>query len=327
MEFSLDNPLSCFGEPFPIPRECDREGEALCSLFLMEKNHMPCSDYVPSLRNGDFDVSIRQDAVSSLSQLSSGFDPQLRYLAINYLDRFLSCQGVESIKQPWASRLLAVSCLSLATKMLKVELPLSLIQVKGGLVYDLRTVHRMEAVVLGALGWRMRSATPLSFISFFASQFKTKDPPSRQALRAWAVKIILKSQSDVELLRFKPSIIAASALLLASHELFPIKFHSFRTAIFGCSYVNKEELMECYSLMQATGTEGYGSAFTDDDNNDTSNGDTPINVLDQQFSTSSWSYGTSIGNAAAAVANNRMATASSSSSKSSSSGKRRKISI
>lgn len=43
----------------------------------------------------------------------------------------------------------------------------------------------------------------------------------------------------IELLEFKASVIAASALLSAAHELFPIQYPCFRKAILNCSYVNK----------------------------------------------------------------------------------------
>jgi hypothetical protein len=45
--------------------------------------------------------------------------------------------------------------------------------------------------------------------------------------------------ADINLLEFKPSLIAASALLYASHELFPMQFLCFRKAISNCSHVNK----------------------------------------------------------------------------------------
>lgn len=45
--------------------------------------------------------------------------------------------------------------------------------------------------------------------------------------------------ADVTLLEFKPSDIAASALLSASHDLFPLQFSGFWRAIFSCSLVNK----------------------------------------------------------------------------------------
>lgn len=132
----------------------------------------------------------------------------------------------------------------------------------------------MEYLILGALKWRMRSITPFSFISFFISFFNLKDPPLRQALKARAVELILKAQmgrstclkyqeyrllsyhhlslllflivptwlvklTDTRLMELRPSIIAASALLSASHQLFPLQFPCFRKAISSCSYVDK----------------------------------------------------------------------------------------
>jgi cyclin D6 len=55
----------------------------------------------------------------------------------------------------------------------------------------------MEVLILGALNWRMRSITPFSFISFFISLFKPKDPPLRQALKARASEIIFKAQNGM----------------------------------------------------------------------------------------------------------------------------------
>lgn len=132
----------------------------------------------------------------------------------------------------------------------------------------------MEYLILGALKWRMRSITPFSFISFFISFFNLKDPPLRQALKARAVELILKAQmgrstclkcqeyrllfyhhlsfllfliiptwlvklTDTRLMELRPSIIAASALLSASHQLLPLQFPCFRKAISSCSYVDK----------------------------------------------------------------------------------------
>lgn len=129
---------------------------------------------------------------------------------------------------------------------------------------------------MGALKWRMRSITPFSFIPFFISLFKLQDPPLWQALKARAVEIIFKAQNgkcpdknshqiqnpikhiyiylylnfpciseqftcfaDINFLVYKPSIVSASALLSASHELFPLQFPCFRKALSNCSYINK----------------------------------------------------------------------------------------
>ncbi|XP_030546363.1 putative cyclin-D6-1 [Rhodamnia argentea] len=269
MEFDLENPLTLCSE-------------TLASLFLAEPDHMPGEKYVNGLRDGGsaVAVAVRREIVSSISRLSSNLDPLSSYLAVNYLDRFLSCQSLPHLS-PWVLRLLAVCCVSLAAKMRNTDVSLADFQGDGGFVHDSRTIQRMEFLILGALKWRMRSVTPFSFVAFFTSLFKRKDPPLRQALNARATEIIFKSQNDIELMDFRPSVIAASALLSASHELFPLQFSCFRTAIINCSYVNKDELLDCYSAMQDVATEGYESVL-----DIISRSDTPINVLDQSFSNS-----------------------------------------
>lgn len=69
------------------------------------------------------------------------------------------------------------------------------VQEDGGVTFDLQTIERMEMLILGTLKWRMRSVTPFSFLNFFISFFKFKEPPLRQALKARATEIIFKSQT------------------------------------------------------------------------------------------------------------------------------------
>ncbi|CAN1232063.1 Putative cyclin-D6-1 [Linum perenne] len=183
MEFELENPLT-------------NDHLAFSSLFLLESEHMPSLSYSQSLKSSG--VSFRQEAVSSILQFqaSSRFDPFLSYLAVNYLDRFLSTQGFPQEK-PWVVRLLSISCISLAVKMMnRRAMDFSENLNNGGLIFDAQTIQRMETLILGALKWRMRSVTPFSFIPFFTHYFsKLKDPPLKQALRARAVEIILRAQT------------------------------------------------------------------------------------------------------------------------------------
>ncbi|GAU17038.1 hypothetical protein TSUD_105370 [Trifolium subterraneum] len=59
----------------------------------------------------------------------------------------------------------------------------------------------MEALVLGALHWRMRSITPFSFIPYFINLFRLDDI-TLKVLKDRASEIILKSQKDIKILRF-----------------------------------------------------------------------------------------------------------------------------
>ncbi|KAB5512988.1 hypothetical protein DKX38_030016 [Salix brachista] len=271
MDFNLENPLTNTHE---------LHFDTIPSLFLIESDHMPSKDYSKILKEMDFDQSFRREAISSVFRVSCNFDPSLSYLAVNYLDRFLSSQGIPQPK-PWVFKLLALACVSLAAKMKEAEFYIADILGDGGFVFDTQTIQKMEVLILGALNWRMRSITPFSFISFFISLFKPNDPPSREALKARACEIIFKAQNDINLLEFRPSLTAASALLYACHELFPMQFLCFRKAISNCSCVNKENLLQCYDAMQETAMDGYESQF-----DTVSSSVTPVNVLDRHFSSS-----------------------------------------
>ncbi|XP_039038095.1 putative cyclin-D6-1 [Hibiscus syriacus] len=269
MELDLENPLLNFNS----------------SLFLLESDHMPTQNYINTLDACHLHISLRREAISSISLFSCKLGSFPSYLAINYLDRFLSSHGKLVLQQPrtWVLRLVSISCVSLAAKMTKPELGLVDFQVGGGFVSDAQTVERMEYLILGALKWRMRSITPFSFLSFFISLFKLKEVAVSQAeaIKARAVELIFKAQIDTKLLEFKPSIVAASALLSACHELFPLQFPSFRKAISKCLYVNEENVIKCFNSVQKIAKEGYESIL-----DMVSNSNTPVNVLDRHVSCS-----------------------------------------
>ncbi|XP_010268904.1 PREDICTED: putative cyclin-D6-1 [Nelumbo nucifera] len=270
-EFDLENPLTSLQE---------HQADTIPSLFAAESDHMPFQNYFLDMKARDFDVSIRREIISLIlqAQFSCNFDPFIPYLAVNYLDRFISRQGLPQGK-PWILRLVAMSCLSLAAKMKKTDFSFPDFQLEEGFIFDTRTIQRMELLILGALNWRMRSITPFSFVHYFLSLFKLKHPLLRHDLKARATEIIFKAQNEIKLLEFKPSIIAASALLSASHEFFPLQFPCFKKAISSCAHVNKENLFDCCKVMQDVVIDGYGSAF-----DIVSSSDTPDNVLDQQYS-------------------------------------------
>lgn len=144
-------------------------------------------------------------------------------------------------------------------------------------MFDAQMIERMENVILGALKWRMRSVTPFSFLSFFLSLlFELEEDHSvlKHSLKAQATDLTFSLQHDIKFLEFKPSVVAAAALLFASSEICPQQFPCFSNRICQCTYVNKDELMECYKAMQERDVV---------EDNEGSN-DTAVNVLDQQFS-------------------------------------------
>ncbi|KAF3776246.1 putative cyclin-D6-1 [Nymphaea thermarum] len=272
MEFNLDCPIM-FSE-----EESECESGSVARLFSSECEHMPEGNYTQKYRTRELQASDRQEAIFLISKVA-GFDPFVTYLAVNYLDRFISRQEIP--KKSWILRLLSISCVSLASKMCKAKCSLSDFQ-EEGLVFDVRTIRRMELLVLGALKWRMRSVTPFSFINFFFSLSDHDDPSLTADLKARTVETILTTQAEIKFLEFRPSIVAAASLLLASREVSPSCFACNWDALSGCVHINKERLASCYELLQdVIAIEKHEPA-----SHSLSDADTPVGVLDLHCSVS-----------------------------------------
>ncbi|KAL2473289.1 putative cyclin-D6-1 [Forsythia ovata] len=273
MELALENPLASFE---------DHQYDSVSALFANESDHMPC---LISFKSSDLRFFIRRHAVSQIfhAQLSYGLDPFIVYLSVNYIDRFLSKQEILE-KKPWIARILVVASLSLAAKMRNCDLSISLsdLQREKGFEFDAHSIQRMEAIILAALGWRMRSITPFSFLHYFISLFEINCSSLIVALKQRASYIILNSQHELKLLEYKPSTIAASALLCATQDLIPLQFSSFKDEISSCEYVNQEGWLDCLRAMQEMLANGYESYL----HASPSCTLTPISVLDLQRSRS-----------------------------------------
>ncbi|KAM7276811.1 hypothetical protein ACFE04_018677 [Oxalis oulophora] len=117
MEFDLENPLTDF--------QSDHNNTTISSLFLSESDQ---HYFIPNNNNvTDFYINLRQETISYIVQCSSNLDPFVTYLAINYLDRFLSTHKFSKSK-PWVCKLIAISCVTLAAKMKKTDYPEKLSQ-------------------------------------------------------------------------------------------------------------------------------------------------------------------------------------------------------
>lgn len=263
-DFDLENPFSTSIDNFPL-------------LFHIENDHKPSKSYLQAAKSNP---STRSQIVSLILYFCRNFDDFSSYLAINYMDRFLSNTSMPDEK-PWILRVIAVSCISLALKMKKIEFSVSDFQDDGGMILDSVTIERTEMLILGALNWRMRSVNAFSFINFFVPFFGTEDGTSIQALKDRASDIILRAQNDINLLEFNPSVISAAALLSAANELFPSQLPHFRNSISCCEYVNKVELFSCYDLMQEVTASTNPPAFDEASTSSTSD-----NVLDMECSSS-----------------------------------------
>ncbi|KAF0921468.1 hypothetical protein E2562_007008 [Oryza meyeriana var. granulata] len=174
-------------------------------------------EYLKRLSNGGIELSCRIAAIDWIckAQAHYNFGPLCAYLAVNYLDRFLSSvQFSVTNDMPWMQQLLIVACLSIAAKMEETTVPSTLdLQVcNPEYIFDAKTIHRMEIVVLTTLKWRMQAVTPFSYIDHFLDKINEGKPLTYE-LVSRCTEIILGTMKATEFLKFRPSEIATAVAL------------------------------------------------------------------------------------------------------------------
>ncbi|CAN6938021.1 unnamed protein product [Brassica oleracea var. botrytis] len=267
--------------------------DSIASCIEDERHFVPGLDYLSRFHSQSLDASAREESVTWIlqargllfniykNQLSLflvymqrwwfqtvlfvwlqvqayySFQPLTAYLAVNYMDRFLCARRLPETSG-WPMQLLAVACLSLAAKMEEVVVPsLFDFQVEGvKYIFEAKTIQRMELLVLDVLDWRLRSVTPFSFLSFFAYKI---DPlgTSLGFFRSHATEIILSNIKEASFLEYRPSSIAAAAILCVANELPSLSsaanLHDSPET--WCNGLSKEKIVRCYKLMKAMAIE------------------------------------------------------------------------
>lgn len=237
-------------EGFPdLPAEDD---ESISFLVEKECDHMPQDGYLQRFQARTLDVSVRQDGLSWILKVHAhyNFGPLTAYLAINYLDRFLSSYQMPQGKA-WMLQLLSVSCLSLAAKMEETDVPLLVdFQIEDAKnVFEARTIERMELLILATLKWRLRSITPFSFLHYFVHRAAGDQSPPRSLITR-SIELILATIRVIHLVGHRPSAIAAAAVICAAEEFVPLLALDYKRALCRAPEHNKEMIYSCYSVMQ-----------------------------------------------------------------------------
>ncbi|CAI9115956.1 OLC1v1016981C1 [Oldenlandia corymbosa var. corymbosa] len=182
------------------------------------------------------------------SSLSLGFKIETTYLAVTYLDRFLSRRLIEDEKY-WAVRLLAIACLSLAAKMEECRVPLLSEFPAQDYNFECNVIRRMELLVLDTLDWRMALATPFSFTYYFASKLCQSNPIRETVPRV--IDILSATIKNVKMTYHTPSAIAAAATLLIldqrmTRESLVLKINTLSS----CSNLKIDDIISVYNQMK-----------------------------------------------------------------------------
>ncbi|KAJ8638272.1 hypothetical protein MRB53_012539 [Persea americana] len=209
-----------------------------------EIHHMPAPDL--SL----IDVTARGNAVEWILKVHQHyrFHPVTACVSVNYLDRFLSSYSLPS--GDWVIHLLSIACLSLAVKMEETDVHLLLLDFQlfePRFVFDPHTIQRMELCVMAKLKWRLRAITPFDFVDCFARKFGSSD---LNRLFSRASYIILNTLPVVDFLDYRPSTLAAAAVLYAAQEISDISVRYDENAGGILSELLSKDAMEMVSPCQ-----------------------------------------------------------------------------
>ncbi|BAF23968.1 cyclin-D4-2 [Oryza sativa Japonica Group] len=231
-----------------FPRQSE---ECVASLVEREQAHMPRADYGERLRGGggDVDLRVRSEAIGWIWEVYTyyNFSSVTAYLAVNYLDRFLSQYELPEGRD-WMTQLLSVACLSIAAKMEETVVPQCLdLQIgEPRFLFEVETIHRMELLVLTNLNWRMQAVTPFSYIDYFLRKLNS----GNAAPRSWLLRsseLILRIAAGTGFLEFRPSEIAAAVAATVAGEATGVVEEDIAEAF---THVDKGRVLQCQEAIQ-----------------------------------------------------------------------------
>lgn len=273
--YNQDRGFGSGGGSDGVPLQSD---ECLALMVGKESQYLPGGDYLKRLQSGDLDLGARKQAVDWIGQVHAhfSFGPLCAYLAINYLDRFLSAYELPKNKA-WTMQLLAVACLSLAAKMEETDVPLSLdFQVgEARFVFEARTIQRMELLVLSTLRWRMQAVTPFSFIDYFLYKINGDQIPFGTSILR-SIQFILSTIKGIEFLEFRASEVAAAVAIAVAEETQTIDIETATSVLI--QHVEKERVLKCIKMVHDMSL--IGMSFKDTTASVPSVPQSPIGVLD-----------------------------------------------
>ncbi|XP_062203538.1 cyclin-A2-1-like isoform X2 [Phragmites australis] len=191
--------------------------EIYTNLMASELIRRPRSNYMEALQR-DITKSMRGVLIDWLVEVSEEYKlvPDTLYLTVNLIDRFLSQTCIERQKL----QLLGITSMLIASKYEEICAP-SVEEFCNitDKTYAKAEVIKMECRVLNDLGFHLSVPTPKTFLRRFlrAAQASCKAPLTTLVhLANYLVELTL---IDYTFLKFLPSVVAASAVFLATWTL------------------------------------------------------------------------------------------------------------
>jgi len=142
--------------------------------------------------------------------------PEVFFLAVNYLDRFLSTVNINKSQ----FQLCASVCILLASKFSQV-VPITteklVIYTENSVTFE--ELRQWEIMILNVLQWELSSVTTHSFLEHFIHELNLSSKVNIDKVRSHAETIAAMAATEYQFILAKQSIIAAAALAVAVNEL------------------------------------------------------------------------------------------------------------
>eukprot|EP00095_Tigriopus_kingsejongensis_P001224 maker-scaffold160_size295910-snap-gene-0.6 protein:Tk01224 transcript:maker-scaffold160_size295910-snap-gene-0.6-mRNA-1 annotation:"g2 mitotic-specific cyclin-a" len=214
-------------------------------LRSIETKHVAKSNYM--IKQPDITFSMRGILIDWLIEVGEEYKlhQETLYLAVNYIDRFLSFMSVQRPKL----QLVGTACMFIAAKYEEIYPPDvgEFVYITDD-TYSKKQVLRMEHLVLKVLGFDLAVPTPLVFVNLFARQTDCDD--ETLCLAQYLSELTLMDAKVY--LGYRPSIIGAASVALARHTL---GLAAWPQNVVEMSSLNVEDFKDCLVNLHATFTE------------------------------------------------------------------------
>jgi len=243
-------PLNAEGETVDIFSVPEYSQDIYCYLREAETKHLPKWNYMS--KQPDITHSMRSILVDWLVEVAEEYKLQTEtlYLAVSYIDRFLSYMSVQRAKL----QLVGTACMFIASKYEEIYPPDvgEFVYITDD-TYNKRQVLRMEHLVLKVLGFDLSAPTSHLFVSQLGQMSQTNEKTQHLAMYLNELSLM----SGENFLRYTPSLVAAASIALARHTM---GVEAWPSAVAESSGISVQDLQECLVALHAVYVQAEGSA-------------------------------------------------------------------
>jgi len=248
-----------------VPPICEVAGETVDILSVpeyfndiykylreSELKRLPKSNYMT--KQPDISHSMRSILVDWLVEVAEEYKLQTEtlYLAVAYIDRFLSYMSVQRSKL----QLVGTACMFIAAKYEEIYPPdVSEFVYITDDTYNKRQVLRMEHLVLKVLGFDLSGPSANVFLSQMAELSKTEEKTKHLAMFLCELSLL---HGDT-FLKFSPSLMASASLALARHSLGSSSGEVWTSELAAFTGYKVEDFRECLIALHSMWGEAAAS--------------------------------------------------------------------